>query len=95
MAYLGHNDFELTIAGDGTALSGLEFTDRLDDFATKCDTDAVYSVEFTDNDGYGIAVFPDNTGPVSFPINKTAKNFRARIWNGTPGKVIQFRVGGH
>lgn len=95
MAYLGHNDFVLTVDGGGNAISQLQFTDRLDDFATKCDVDALYDVEFTDNDGFGIAFFPANTGPIAFPINKTAKNFRARISNGTPGKVISFRVGGH
>lgn len=95
MSFLGTNDFTLTIAGDGTALSGIQFADRVDDFATKCDVNAAYDVEFTDGDGFGIAFFPGNTGPIAFPINKKVKNFRARISNGTPGKVVQFRVGGH
>lgn len=95
MAYLGSNDFTLTVAGDGTATSSLQFADRMDDFATLCDVDAIYTVEFVDNDGFGIALFQVNTGPVAFPINKKVKNFRAKITGGTPGKVIVFRVGGH
>lgn len=89
----GFNDFSVTIAGDGTATSPLQFADYIYNFSTKCDDDAAYNLELVDNDNFGIDEFNDNVGPIAEPVNRKCKNFFAVITNGTPGKVIEFRVG--
>lgn len=91
----GHIDVELTVAGDGTAVSIVKFADYLHNFATKCDPATTYKYEFTDQDGYGIYGEPDVqlTGPYASPINRRVKNFKIKVYSATVGAVITFRVG--